>query len=428
MKYYSTRQPNQLYDLRTAARQGLAPDGGLFMPERLPKADMDAVVESAERSFADTAAYIAGLFFRDDMPEETLEEICRDAYDFDLPLHDFDEHAATLELFHGPTLAFKDFGARFMARMFRRLFPDEKIVVLTATSGDTGSAVAAGFYGMDNIDVCILYPKGRVSDFQERQMATLGKNIRAVCVDGSFDDCQALVKTLFNDHAFSRRYNITSANSISLLRWIPQSFYYFYGYARWVRRHAGQAPVIAVPSGNFGNITAGIMAGKMGMPVKRFVACTNANDVIPRYLRSGEFMPRKSVATLSNAMDVGNPSNYERLCDLFGHRTDDIRAIVEGIGYSDARTEETIRTVYEKHGYIIDPHSAIGYAALQDAGAGDGFFLSTAHYSKFERVVEPLLDIRVEYPASVRHYFEREKNYISTANDPNRIREIISGF
>ncbi len=428
MKYYSTRTPRQLFDLHTAAKQGLAPDGGLFMPEHLPQVDMKTICELSELSFADTAAYLANLFFEEELSSEILNNICHDAYNFEVPLHRFNEQMATLELFHGPTLAFKDFGARFMARMFQHLFPDKKIVVLTATSGDTGSAVAAGFYGIDNINVCILYPKKRVSDFQERQMTTLGGNINAVCVDGSFDDCQALVKEIFNDHDFSEKYNVTSANSISLLRWIPQSFYYFYGYAQWKKLFGENMPVIAVPSGNFGNITAGIMAYKMGMPVKKFIACTNANDIIPRYLESGMFIPRESIATLSNAMDVGNPSNYERLRDLFNHSIDHMRTMIKGFRYSDTQTQNTIQEVYEKYDYIIDPHSAIGYAALQEAKEGAGFFLSTAHYSKFEQVVEPLLNIKVKYPDTVQHYFKRKKNYHSATNNANQIREIISGF
>ena len=421
MRYYSTRDARRsaTFSLKEAAFAGLAPDGGLFMPERIPQADLEKVLSLSRISYADMAGYLAGLFFGDDVPGEELDEMVRRAYDFPCPLVRVDGTLSVLELFHGPTLAFKDFGARFMGGMLALLRDARRpLTVLTATSGDTGSAVAAGFLGVPGIDVVVLYPDGQVSPLQEAQMTTLGGNIHPVRVKGTFDDCQALVKAVFNDAAFREGHDVTSANSINILRWIPQSFYYFHAWAQWIsgRRQSGAAsepgagPDIVVPSGNYGNITAGMLAAAMGMPVRRFIAASNANSVVPDYLRSGEYRPGPSVRTVANAMDVGNPSNYERMMDLYGGY-DNLRRHVEGYSYSDARILEAIRRIRNGYGFISDPHAATGYLASKDSGA-EGFYLATAHCAKFPKVISDALGEQPELPTALAAALEREKKSV----------------
>ena len=313
MKFYSTRDKSQkLFDLADAAFMGLAPDGGLFLPERIPQIDMARVEELAAKSYADMALYLAQSIF-DDVDAETMERVVRDAYDFPIELKSLGDDLHTLELFHGPTHAFKDFGARFMGRMTGVLNNEGDLVILTATSGDTGSAVAHGFYGVEGVRVVILYPDGKVSPLQEAQMTTLGGNIHPLKVKGTFDDCQRMVKSMFRDKQLRNEVRITSANSINLLRWLPQSFYYFYGYCAWKRMTGRDNPEVVVPSGNYGNLTAGMFARRMGLPLKGFVAASNANDVVPEFLNTQNYKPRASVQTVANAMDVGDPSNFERM-------------------------------------------------------------------------------------------------------------------
>ena len=411
MKYYSTRDKDRLhpYSLKQAAFMGLASDGGLFVPERIPEVDMAVVERKAEESYAEMACYLSGLFFGEDVPREELEPMVRKAYDFDCPLVKVGEDKFTLELFHGPTFAFKDFGARFMGGMLGLLNRSaEDLVVLTATSGDTGSAVAAGFYNVPGIKVVVLYPNGKVSDLQESQMTTLGGNIRPVRVNGNFDDCQALVKQVFNDSAFRSHVNVTSANSINILRWIPQSFYYFYGWCQWKKATGAELPTIVVPSGNYGNITAGMLAHSMGLPVKGFVAGSNANDVVPEYLNTGVYNPRESVRTIANAMDVGAPSNFERMMYLYGEDFDRLTGELAGFSNTDAEIRDGIREMFEKFGYISDPHSAVGYNASKAYGI-NGFWLSTAHNAKFREVLLDTLGREFPIPEGLKAAMSKEK-------------------
>ena len=419
MRFYSTREKNpaaRLFSLKEAAVMGLAPDGGLFMPERIPQVDMKRIEELSSRSFPEMAAYLASLFF-DEFSESQLLEVCRAAFDFPIPLKCVSAESAlyTLELFHGPTFAFKDVGARFMGQMLGRLADKEKrINVLVATSGDTGSAVAQGFWGVEGVDVTILFPKGKVSPFQESQMTTLGKNIHPVAVEGCFDDCQRMVKELLGDKEFSARHSLTSANSINILRWIPQSFYYFWGYCQWMRA-TGQpqtaqpaspvGPVVVVPSGNYGNIAAGMLAKKMGLPIRSFIAVSNANDTFPRLLSSGVYEPHTTIPTIANAMDVSAPSNYERIMNLYSapksavesdqifHPESALEALrkeVLGFSCSDTLIKAGIAEQYSKYGYLACPHSSTGYLLASQARI-EGFWLSTAHYAKFINVISDAL-------------------------------------
>ncbi len=422
MKFYSTRDSEKkLFSLADAAFLGLAPDGGLFVPERIPQVDMERVKALAARSYADMAGYLAGEIF-DDVDASTIDEVVRSAYDFDINFHWFDFRKAALELFHGPTFAFKDFGARFMGRMTGRLNATDNLTILTATSGDTGSAVAGGFYNVPGIDVVILYPDGKVSPLQEAQMTTLGGNIHPLRVRGNFDDCQRLVKTMFSDAGLRSRKRITSANSINLLRWIPQSFYYFYAYCLWAEEHAG-APDIVVPSGNYGNITAGMLAARMGMPVRRFVAASNANDVVPEFILTGEYNPRASVRTVANAMDVGAPSNYERMMWLYGD-VENLRKEVVGFSASDDEILAAIREIEAEYGYISDPHSAVGYLAAKHYDI-DGFWLSTASPAKFGEVIEKATGHWPEIPAALRKRMDSERVFTMMDASADALKEYL---
>ncbi|MDR2912303.1 MAG: threonine synthase [Alistipes sp.] len=431
MKYTTTRSDKKTYSLREAAFEGLAPDGGLFMPAEIPHADMREVGERAASSFAEMAEYLAGLFFADDLPREELREVTREAFDFPVPMRRLDKNVTsdtcyTLELFHGPTAAFKDFGAGFMGRMLARLRPEgERLTILTATSGDTGSAVAHGFHGVEGIDVVVLYPDGKISDLQESQMTTLGGNIHALRVAGTFDDCQRMVKELFSDVAFRAAHRVTSANSINLLRWIPQSFYYFWGVLQWQAATGGTTPEIVVPSGNYGNLSAGMLARRMGLPVRRFVAASNANDVVPEWLRTGDYRPRPSVLTVANAMDVGAPSNYERMMALCGSDVDAVRREVSGFASSDEEIRRAIRELYDRYGYISDPHSAAGYAATVGCGV-DGFWLSTASAAKFGEVIEPVLGLAPEIPERLARLLGRPKVSTPVAPDSELLKEFVA--
>lgn len=436
MKYFSTRDRDRKYgfSLRQAAFMGLAPDGGLFIPEYIPQADLDTVERLADISYADMAVYLAELIFPDAVSHSALDAMVRKAYDFACPLRKMEDGIYTLELFHGPTFAFKDFGGKFMGGMLGLLNESDGscLTVLTATSGDTGSAVANGFYDIPGIRVVVLYPEGKVSPIQESQMTTLGKNIFPVRVRGSFDDCQALVKAIFNDTDFRSGHNVTSANSINLLRWVPQSFYYFYAWAQWKKEHGDVAPDIVVPSGNYGNITAGMLAQKMGMPVRRWIAASNANDVVPAFLKSGDYVPRASVRTVANAMDVGAPSNFERMMALY---CDDFQKLISEVsGYScdDSQILQGIREIYRRcGGYVSDPHSAIGYNAAK-AYEIEGFYLSTAHSAKFGEVIREALKEELaigghdmEIPERLRKAMEKPKAYVTIDNDIDALKELI---
>lgn len=409
MKYYSTRDKERKnpFSLKDAAFAGLAPDGGLFIPERIPQVDMRKVEELAELSYADMAVYLAQTVFSD-IPAEDMDRLVRDAYDFPIKLNSISEGLYNLELFHGPTYAFKDFGARFMGRMLGYLGDGELITILAATSGDTGSAVAHGFYGVDNVRVVILYPDGKVSPLQEAQMTTLGGNIFPLKVAGNFDDCQRLVKTMFRDEQLRSRIRITSANSINILRWLPQSFYYFYAYCQWKNRTGRTAPVAVVPSGNYGNLAAGMFAKRMGLPIKGFVAASNANDVVPEYLETSQYRPRPSVRTVANAMDVGDPSNFERMLWLCNDSYDEMCSEIKGFSCSDDEILAAIKEIYDRYGYVSDPHSAVGYLAVKHYES-DGFWLSTAHAAKFCEVIEKAIGKTPELPSGLAAAIGKEK-------------------
>lgn len=430
MKYISTRTPQKAYNLREAAFLGLAPDGGLFIPERIPQVSLDDVREHSGESYNALAAYLAELFFGDDFSRKQIEQAVDRAYDFSPRLAAVGDKLHTLELFHGPTFAFKDFGARFMGTIFGLLNADGRdLVILTATSGDTGSAVAGGFYGVPGVSVVLLYPAGRVSSLQESQMTTLGGNVFPLRVDGSFDDCQRMVKTVFADTAFCHRRGVTSANSINLLRWIPQSFYYFYGWHLW-REATGkaEAPVIVVPSGNYGNLSAGMLAARMGLPVKRFMAASNANDVIPEFLRTGDFRPRESVRTVANAMDVGNPSNFERMMALCGVDFHRLWSLVKGFSASDDKIRGAIAALWEKYGYLCDPHSAVGYLAMKSSG-DNGFWLSTAHEAKFREILQESLPADAmpeELPPALAERLRLPRKYEEIKADAALLKEYLT--
>jgi threonine synthase len=372
------------------------------------------------------AEYLAGLFFGDELPEGELGKVARETFDFPVPLKHIGDNLYTLELFHGPTAAFKDFGAGFMGRMLGRLRgADEKLTILTATSGDTGSAVAHGFYGIPGIEVVVLYPDGKVSDLQESQMTTLGGNIHALRVAGTFDDCQRMVKEVFADSNFRSQHSVTSANSINLLRWIPQSFYYFWGWTQWRAMGGDEAPEVVVPSGNYGNLSAGMLARRMGLPVKRFVAASNANDVIPEWLRAGVYRPRPSVHTVANAMDVGAPSNYERMMTMTAGDLEAARREIVGWASSDEDIRTAIRELYNRYGYISDPHSAAGYNAARHYGTR-GFWLSTAAAAKFGEVIEPVIGVAPEIPERLARLVGRPKIATPMAPDAGQLRDFVA--
>lgn len=428
MKYYSTKDTNHAhpFSLKDAAFAGLAPDGGLFIPERIPQVDMAKVEALADESYAAMATYLAQTLF-DDVPEADIARLVADAYDFPVKLNSIGEGLYNLELFHGPTYAFKDFGARFMGRMLGYLGDGEPITILAATSGDTGSAVAHGFYGVDNVRVVILYPDGKVSPLQEAQMTTLGGNIHPLRVSGNFDDCQRLVKTMFNDAELRSKVRITSANSINLLRWMPQSFYYFYAYCMWKKATGKDNPVVAVPSGNYGNLAAGMLAKRMGLPIKGFVAASNANSVVPEYLESGEYNPRPSVRTVANAMDVGDPSNFERMMWLCDGSYDVMTEEVKGYWCNDEMILAAIKEISDLYGYVSCPHSAVGYLAVKEYSV-DGFWLSTAHAAKFCEIIEKADVQEPELPSGLALAMNNERIYTPMSTEAVDLAEFLCKF
>jgi threonine synthase len=429
MKYYSTNNRNLKKTLKEAVIQGLAEDNGLFMPEKIPIIEGSLLRDMQKMSFQEISLIIAKSFIGTDVPSADLEQITLDAINFDTPLVHLHDRIHSLELFHGPTLAFKDVGARFMARLlgyFIRGFTSE-VNVLVATSGDTGSAVANGFWKVPGIRVYILYPKGLVSTIQEHQFTTLGANISALEIEGNFDDCQRLVKTAFLDHELNSRLTLTSANSINIARLLPQSFYYFNGYVRL--GSPAQDLVIAVPSGNFGNLTAAMIAGKMGLPCKKFIAATNINDVVPEYLKTGKYKPRPSKATIANAMDVGNPSNFDRILDLYEHSHSKISDSISGYSYTDVQIREIIGKVYKKYGYLLDPHGAIGYQSLfeyiHSFPSFTGFFIETAHPAKFADIVEGVIGVKIDMPDSLQEAMNRTPVKTKLSADYKDLRDYL---
>lgn len=419
MNYYSTNGKAPAASLRKAVVKGLAEDKGLYMPQTIKRLP-DSFFENIQNmTFHEVACAVADAFFGEDVEKEALHRIVCDTLSFDCPVVKVNDNIYSLELFHGPTLAFKDVGGRFMARLLQYFTSGEELNVLVATSGDTGSAVANGFLGVKGIHVYVLYPKGKVSPIQECQFTTLGQNITALEIDGVFDDCQALVKNAFMDEELNAHMRLTSANSINVARFLPQSFYYFWAYAQMKRQGLGDELVICTPSGNFGNICAGLFAKKMGLPVKRFIAANNANDVFFEFLRDGEYRPRPSVQTIANAMDVGDPSNFARVYDLYGKSHAAICADISGATYTDNQIAETIREVFASCGYLCDPHGACGYRALAEGlkPGEHGVFCETAHPAKFKDTVEGIIGQSVEIPAKLQAFMKGTKQSVPLPKD-----------
>ena len=422
MKYYSTNHQAADASLQEAVVKGLASDKGLYMPyviKMLPQSFYDNI---ENLSFQEIAYQVADAFFGEDVPADTLKQIVYDTLSFDAPAVKVKENIWSLELFHGPTLAFKDVGGRFMARLLGYFIKEEgqkQVNVLVATSGDTGSAVANGFLGVEGIHVYVLYPKGKVSEIQEKQFTTLGQNITALEVDGTFDDCQALVKNAFMDADLNAHMKLTSANSINVARFLPQAFYYFYAYAQLKKAGKADNLVVCVPSGNFGNITAGLFGKHMGLPVKRFIAANNKNDIFYQYLQTGEYNPRPSVATIANAMDVGDPSNFARVLALYENSHEAICDEISGVTYTDEQIRETVKAAYQETGYLLDPHGACGYRALEEGlqEGETGVFLETAHPAKFLETVEGIIGDKVEIPAKLQAFMKGTKQSIPMAKD-----------
>ena len=432
MHFYSTNNTSLRTTLKEAVTQGLAPDKGLYMPERIPEFPKSFFQSLHEKSFQQIAFEVAEKFTGDEIPSEELRKIIEHTVQFDAPLVSLETNISALELFHGPTLAFKDFGARFMSRLLGYFSSYERrgIVILVATSGDTGSAVANGFLDVPGTRVIVLYPSGKVSDIQEKQFTTLGRNITALEVDGTFDDCQSLVKRAFADNDLRATMFLTSANSINIARLIPQSFYYFYTYAQLPDR---KLPLVfSVPSGNFGNLTGGVLAKRMGLPVRHFIASTNVNDVVPEYLKIGTITPKPSKHTMSNAMDVGNPSNFARLMDLYKNDFEHISREILGYAFTDADTADVMRDVYNAQGYTLDPHGAIGYLGLKkyisEYGSVNGVFLETAHPAKFKEVVDRTIGQDIPLPAALDKFLAGKKQTTRISSDYANLKEFLSNF
>lgn len=414
MKFYSTKNKNHLVDLRTAVMQSLPADNGLYMPESLPQLDQDFINKLGTKSFQEIAYRIAYAFLKNDFRDPDIIDIVEKSINFPAPLHVLNDQLLVLELWHGPSLAFKDFGARFMASIMSRFVDhtdDKKLTILVATSGDTGGAVAAGFLGVPNVEVIILYPSGGVSPLQEKQLTTLGQNITALEIEGTFDDCQSLVKSAFLDEQINSQYMLSSANSINIARLIPQSFYYFEASKNFI--HSNISTNFCVPSGNFGNLTAGLWAKKMGLPINKFIAATNINDIVPVYLETALYKPRPSTPTISNAMDVGNPSNFRRMEHLFNYDWAQMTSEIVGYRYTDQQTEKAIKDIYSAYNYVMDPHGAVGYLAaleyVKDATSERVIILETAHPAKFLPVMAPLLD-KIDIPQRLKDLSLLEKS------------------
>lgn len=422
MKYYSTNKQAPAATLHEAVVKGLAGDRGLYMPERIKTLPQEFFDEIDKMSFQEIAYTVADAFFGEDVDADALHDIVYDTLAFDCPIEKVSDSIYSLELYHGPTLAFKDVGARFMARLlqyFIRCEGKEQVNVLVATSGDTGSAVANGFLGVDGIHVYVLYPKGKVSKIQESQFTTLGKNITAIEVDGVFDDCQALVKSAFMDKELNAHMKLTSANSINVARFLPQAFYYFNAYARLKAQGKADNMVVCVPSGNFGNICAALFGHAMGLPVKRFIAANNANDIFYNYLQTGKYEPKASRQTIANAMDVGDPSNFARIYDLYKGDHAKITSLISGATYSDDQIRETMKDCYAKTGYILDPHGACGYRALSEQlkDGEVGVFCETAHPAKFKEIVDSVVGCDVEIPARLAEFMKGKKQSVAITKD-----------
>ncbi|MFT3681130.1 MAG: threonine synthase [Ferruginibacter sp.] len=413
MQFYSTSHTSPKVSFREATIQGQAPDKGLYFPEHIPVFPKDVIANIEAYTKEEIAYQVIAPYVANTIPEADLRRIVSETVNFDIPLIKVTGDIYSLELYHGPTLAFKDVGARFMSRCLGYFVKgqEQKVTVLVATSGDTGGAVANGFYDVDGVEVVILYPSGKVSSVQEKQLTTLGKNIHALEVNGTFDDCQQMVKQAFTDADLNKKLFLTSANSINVARWLPQQFYYLFAYQQWPDKK--NPPVITVPSGNFGNICAGILAHVSGMPVKHFIAACNANDVVPVFMETQKYEPKKAVATISNAMDVGNPSNFVRILEIFNNQFVDLEKVLSSSSISDAETKDTLKSFYNKYHYLPDPHGAVGFLALErylkGHTADKGIVLETAHPVKFYDVVEPVIGEAVPIPQTVQEQLKLEK-------------------
>jgi threonine synthase len=431
MKFYSLNHPIPETSFKEAVIAGIAPDKGLYFPESITPLTSDFFDTIENFSNLEIAFQAIRQFVSEDIPDDVLKEILKNTLDFDFPVVEVKENVATLELFHGPTMAFKDVGARFMANCLGYFSQDEKeeVTVLVATSGDTGGAVANGFLGVDGVNVVILYPSGKVSDIQEKQLTTLGQNIVAMEVDGTFDDCQRMVKTAFLDKEITEHRKLTSANSINVARWLPQLFYFLFAYKQ--AKSKGKEIVFSVPSGNFGNICAGMVAQKLGMPVKHFVASTNVNDVVPKFMRHGIYDPAPSIATISNAMDVGDPSNFVRIRHLYQDDLSTLQENLSSYAFSDDATKAAMKAVHSETGYLMDPHGAVGYLGLKEYQKSNpntyGIFLETAHPVKFMDVVEETLGLSPEIPSQIQKVMDREKHSIKTSSYDMLKRYMLNG-
>ena len=429
MKYYSTNRQSPIVDFKQATIAGQAPDKGLYFPETIPQVDAAMIKNITSYSNEEIAFRVIKPYTGNTIADEQLFQIVSETVNFPIPLVKVNDTISSLELYHGPTLAFKDVGARFMSRCLEHFVNNNSgtVTVLVATSGDTGGAVANGFYGVEGVEVVILYPSGKVSPVQEKQLSTLGKNIKALEVDGTFDDCQKMVKQAFMDKDINDKLFLTSANSINVARWLPQQFYYFFAYKQWADKN--NPPVISVPSGNFGNICAGILAMQSGLPVQHFIAASNANDIVTEYLLSQKLIPKQAVATLSNAMDVGNPSNFVRIKEIFRHQFPALKSKLSSYSITDEETIATIKTVYEKENYVLDPHGAVGFLSLerylQSHPRQKGIVLETAHPVKFPDAVESCIGKPIDIPVSVQTIMKKEKMSILIKADYGQLKEYL---
>jgi threonine synthase len=413
MNYYSLNRQSPLVDFKEGAIRGQAPDKGLYFPEHIPVFDSSFFYNIEKMKNEEIAFQVIQPYVGNSIPEKVLKQIISETINFPIPLARINDKIFSLELFHGPTLAFKDIGARFMSRCLGYFAKerDQKLIVLVATSGDTGGAVANGFYGVEGVEVVILYPSGKVSSVQEKQLTTPGKNIHALEVNGNFDDCQQLVKQAFADKEMQQQIFLTSANSINIARWLPQQFYYLFAWKQWPdKKHP---PVISVPSGNFGNLCAAMLAHASGLPVQHFIAACNANDVVPEFLQTGNYRPKKTVATISNAMDVGNPNNFPRILEIFEEDISELKRMLSAYSVTDDETRATIKKIYQQYNYLLDTHGAVGCLSLERYIANNpeskGYFAGTAHPVKFYDVVEPVIEEKISLPSSVAAIMEKEK-------------------
>ncbi|RKE78076.1 threonine synthase [Chryseobacterium sp. AG363] len=429
MKYYNLKDHLEKIDFREATIKGQGKEKGLFFPENIPQFNEEFIQNLHQYSNEEIAYRCMKDFAGDNIPSEILKEIVAETVSFEIPLVKINEQISILELFHGPTLAFKDIGARFMSRCLSYFLKNQqkKVTVLVATSGDTGGAVAHGFYKIPQINVVILYPKNRVSPVQEKQLTALGENISAIEVNGSFDDCQNLVKQAFSDEEINSQLFLTSANSINVARWLPQQIYYLIALKQWIQQH--KHPVICVPSGNFGNICAGLLAYFRGLPVSHFIAACNANQVVPDYFKTQNYQPQKAIATLSNAMDVGDPSNFVRVLELFGHQFETVKNKISAYSIDDDQTMGTITEVYAKYGYVLEPHSAVAFASmekyLKENPNQKGFILGTAHPVKFPDAVEKAIHTQIEIPESLNELMKKEKKTVEINSDFEELKRFL---